>query len=89
MPYISVDIDLGDIYDDMTNSDKRDMVEWLERDGFCNFPEDECECEDDFQIVDPNLLDDIWIEIVKKLFNGRLQLSLEDEEIITKISNKL
>jgi hypothetical protein len=88
MPYINVDIDLDDVYDDMNSSEKELMVEWLEKDGFCTTLEDES-YEDDFQIENPTLLDDIWIEVVKKLFNGRLQLSLEDEETITKIANKL
>ena len=87
MAYINVDIDLDDVYDDMSHYDKEQMAEWLEKDGFCTVGEDDNE--DDFQIENPNIMDDIWTEVVKKLFNGRLQLSLEEEEIITKIANKL
>lgn len=86
MAYINVDIDLDDVYDEMNSFEKEQMAEWLEKDGFCTVDED---VEDDFQIENPTLLDDIWIEVVKKLFNGRMQLSLEDEETITKIANKL
>lgn len=88
MAYINVDIDLDDVYDDMSRYDKEQMAEWLEKDGFCNL-EDEYKSDNEFEIENPTLLDDIWIEVVKKLFNGRLQLSLEDEETITKIANKL
>jgi hypothetical protein len=88
MPYINVDIDLDDVYDDMNSSEKEQMAEWLEKDGFCNL-EDEYKSDNEFEIENPTLLDDIWTEVVKKLFNGRLQLSLEDEETITKIANKL
>jgi hypothetical protein len=36
-----------------------------------------------------NILDMEWNETIKKLANGRIQLSNEDEEIIRKIANKL
>jgi len=87
MPYINVDIDLDDVYDDMNSYDKEQMAEWLEKDGFCTL-KDEYKSDNEFEIENPTLLDDIWTEVVKKLFNGRLQLSLEDEETITKIANK-
>jgi hypothetical protein len=87
MAYINVDIDLDDVYDDMSRYDKEQMAEWLEKDGFCTVDEDDNE--DDFKIENPNVLDDIYTEMIKKLFHGRLQLSLEDEETIKKIANKL
>ena len=87
MPYVSVDIDVDDFYEEMSPFDKKEMVELLGKDGFCTV--DEYESDNEFEIENPTLLDDIWTEVVKKLFNGRLQLSLEDEEIITKIANKL
>jgi hypothetical protein len=45
--------------------------------------------DNEFIIKDPNALDVMWIEDMKKLFHGRLQLSNEDEETIRKIANKL
>jgi hypothetical protein len=36
-----------------------------------------------------NILDMEWNETIKKLANGRIQLSNEDEDIIRKIANKL
>ena len=87
MAYINVDIDLDDVYDDMSRYDKEQMAEWLEKDGFCTV--DDGDGEDDFKIENPNVLDDIYTEMIKKLFHGRLQLSLEDEETIKKIANKL
>jgi len=87
MPYISIEIDLDDVYDGMSNRDKKTMVEWLEKDGFCELESgDE---ENDFYIENPNVLDDMWVDTMKKLFHGRMQLSLEDEETIRKIANKL
>ena len=36
MPYINVHVDLDDIYDEMSSSDKRDIAEWLHEDGILN-----------------------------------------------------
>lgn len=88
MAYITVDIDLDDVYDGMSSYDKKQMAEWLEKDGFCTL-EDEYKSDNEFEIENPNVLDDMWSDIVKKLFHGRIQLSIEDEETITKIANKL
>jgi len=88
MPYINVDVDLDDVYDDMTSSEKKLMAEWLEADGYCS----ESKVDDytnEFMIEDPSMEDEFWIEDLKKLFHGRLQLSVEDEETIKQIANKL
>lgn len=36
-----------------------------------------------------NLLDEMWIEKVQKIMNGRLSLSEEDSNLIEKIASKL
>lgn len=35
MPYVSieVDIDLDEIYDELTSRDRRELIEWLHKDG--------------------------------------------------------
>jgi hypothetical protein len=35
MPYVSVevDIDIDEIYDELTPSDRRELIEWLHKDG--------------------------------------------------------
>jgi hypothetical protein len=35
MPYVSVevDIDIDEIYDELTSSDRRELIEWLHKDG--------------------------------------------------------
>ena len=37
---------------------------------------------------DLSILDQEWIEILEKLMNKRVYLTLEEEEIIKKIANK-
>jgi hypothetical protein len=88
MPYINVDVDLDDIYDTMSSSDKRDMAEWLHEDGILNkHPnteirrlvrgEEESQGEYEFR------------NDLTKLWNAHYQLSNEDQEIIKQIANKL
>jgi hypothetical protein len=36
MSYISIDIDMDDIYSEMSSRDKDRMAEWLEEDGYMN-----------------------------------------------------
>jgi DNA-binding SARP family transcriptional activator len=86
MAYVEVDVDVDDFYNEMNRWEKQSMAEMLEKDGFCTLDEDD---EDDFVIEDPNAFDEEWIKVMKKIFNGRLQLSNEDEEIIKTIANKL
>ena len=85
---ISINVDLDDIYYEMSNWDKEKMAEWLYDDGYCTLNEDDRE-ENEFEIENPNVLDKIWVEDMKKLFHSRMQLSVEDEETIKNIVNKL
>ena len=88
MPYINVDVDLDDIYDNMSRSDKRDMAEWLYDDGILgSHPNPDVRKlirGDEESFDEKELRDDLT-----KLWNGHYQLSREDEEIIKQIANKL
>jgi len=88
MPYIEVDIDVDDFYGELSMYEKQSIAEMLENDGFCTLDEDDRD-EDEFKIVNLTMLDEIWVEDMKKLFNARMQLSMEDEETIKNIVNKL
>ena len=87
MPYIEVDIDVDDFYSELSMYEKQSLAEMLENDGFCTLDEDD-EC-NEFEIENPTLLDEIWVEGMRKLFHSRMQLSVEDEETIKNIVNKL
>jgi hypothetical protein len=87
---ISIDVDLDDIYYDMASWDKEQMAEWLCDDGYCTLNEDDRDDdEEEFKIVNPTILDEMWVEDMIKLFYSRMQLSMEDEETIKNIVNKL
>ena len=87
---ISIEFDLDEVYDEMANWDKEQMAEWLCDDGYCTLNEDDRDDdEEEFKIVNPTILDKMWVEDMKKLFHSRMQLSVEDEETIKNIVNKL
>ena len=86
----SINVDLDDVYYEMSNWDKEQMAEWLCDDGYCTLNEDDRDDdEEEFKIVNPTILDKMWVEDMKKLFHSRMQLSVEDEETIKNIVNKL
>jgi hypothetical protein len=79
MPYINVHVDLDDIYDDLTSSDKRELVELLTDDGYIE-PEP-IETSESLQNEEFN-------EACKKLASSYYRLSQEDEKIITDLIKK-
>ena len=80
MPYISVDVDLDDVYSELTSSDKRELVELLTDDGYIDEP-----------VISQNsssLQNEEFNEACLKLANSYYQLTQEEEEIIMKIVKK-
>jgi hypothetical protein len=79
MPYISVNVDLDEVYDELSTGDKKDLVEWLSDDGFI-----------DTTITPENsgLTNDAFNEMCSKLANAYYRMSKEDEEIIINMVKK-
>lgn len=88
MPYIRIDVDLEDIYNEMDRRDKQTMAQWLHDDGILEkHPNPEIRKVvrgDDESPGEAELRDNLT-----KLWNGYYRISKEDEEIIKQISNKL
>ena len=83
MPYISVDIDLDEIYDGLSSSERNSLVDWLKEDGYIEDPET-----NNFPPSE-TYKDDEWVEIIQKLSKNRHQLTFEEEEQIKEISKRL
>lgn len=80
MPYVSVDVDLDDVYSELSNSDKRELVEWLTDDGYIDEP-----------VISQNsrsLRNEEFNEACLKLADSYYRLTQEEEEIIMKIVKK-
>lgn len=83
MPYVNVDVDLEDVYNDLSTSARNTLVGWLKEDGYIEDPEtNEFPSSETYK-------DDEWVGIIQKLAKNRHQLTLEEEELIKSISNKL
>ena len=82
---VSVDVDLDDVYSEMSSSDCKEMTDWLYDDGYLDkYLEKERA---------KNLTSTIngwsWKEVCHKLSISQLRLTNEEEEIIKKIADRL
>ena len=88
MPYINIDLDLDDIYYEMSRYDKNEMAELLFEDGILenhknpNIRKLVRGSEESFD-------EEQFRNNLTKLWNSFYQLSNEDIEIIEKLANKL
>ena len=88
MPYININVDLDEIYDEMSRYDKEAMAEWLLDDGILenhknlNIRELVRGNEESFD-------EEQFRNNLTKLWSNFYQLSSEDEESIKTIANKL
>ena len=88
MPYVRIDIDLDEIYDEMDRHDKREMAGWLFDDGVLGtHPNPEIRklvrCDEESQ-GEKELRDNLL-----KIWDSYHRLSNEEELLIKKIANKL
>jgi hypothetical protein len=88
MPYVRIDIDLDEIYDEMDRHDKREMATWLFDDGVLgSHPNPEIRKlvrGDEESQGEKELRDNL-----SKIWNSYHQLKNEEEELIKKIANRL
>ena len=88
MGWISVDVDLDDVWSGMDRSDKRNMAEWLYDDGsLVTHPNPEIRRlvrGDEESNGEKELRDSL-----SKLWNGHYQLTNEEENLIKQIANRL
>lgn len=81
MSYITVDVDLDEVYSQMRNRDKDKMIEWLKEDGYLIQRDTECE-------ENTHPLQDIFNESIDKIKNSYHLLSSEERELIESIAKK-
>jgi hypothetical protein len=88
MSWVRIDVDLDEVYNEMGREDKRTMAEWLHDDGILEkHPNPEIR-----KVVrgdDESTLEFEFRNDLTKLWNGHYQLTIEDQEIIKQIANKL
>jgi hypothetical protein len=88
MSWIRINVDLDDIYNEMDRGDKRSMAEWLYEDGILQSrPNSEIRKLVRGDGESPGEYE--YRNDLEKLWNGHYQLTIEDQEIIKRIANKL
>lgn len=86
MAYVSVDVDMDDIYYELSRRERQELAEMLAGDGHCILIKQE---QDAVGIGPDNALDELWKEQVSKLFTARLHLTQEQEQAILEITKNL
>ena len=88
MPYISINVDLDEIYDEMTRYDKEEMAEWLLDDGILENHKN-LNIRKLVRGNEESFDEEQFRNNLTKLWSNFYQLSSEDEESIKTIANKL
>jgi hypothetical protein len=76
MPYITVDIDLDDVYDELRDHEKQLLVDWLKQDGYTEYGKP------------ASALQQLFEEDLEKIRKAYLTISKEDFEAINRIAKK-
>jgi len=90
MSWITIDVDLDDIYREMSRYDKEKMAEWLEEDGHCTIDDGYDDEETPLHLTGKESYGEAELKNnLKKLWNSYYQLSNEEVEIIKNLANKI
>lgn len=79
MPQIYVNVDLDEVYSDLSSSEKRELVDWLTDDGYINEPEHH---------TDNSLHNEDFDFACRQLSASYYRLTPEEESIIIAIVKK-
>ena len=81
MAYVNINVDLWEIYGDLTKREKLELLEWLDEDGFTEIP-----------INTPpekgGLMNEEFSRVCGKLAKSYYRMSKEDEETIVRRMKK-
>ena len=88
MSWISVQVDLDDVYDEMGIYEKEKMAEWLMEDGILE-NHSKAEIRRMFRSTEESFDEEQLRNDLTKLWNGYYQLSNEDIETIKLLANKI
>jgi hypothetical protein len=81
MPYVTVDVDLDDVYSELRDREKQLLVDWLKEDGYS--------INIDTELDKPcTALQDMFNENINKIKNSYYQLTNEEIELIEKLAKK-
>jgi hypothetical protein len=76
---VDIDVEVEEFVDELHSWEVKELVNYLRRLGYLN----------DIASHEMNIQDIEWLKVTDKLSNSRLQLSVEEEEIIKNIASRL
>jgi hypothetical protein len=88
MSWVSIDVDLDDVYNEMSRWDKENMAEWLMDDGILN-NHPNSKIRETTRNTNESPGEEQYRNDLTKIWNSFYQLSNEDIEIIKNIANKI
>ena len=90
MPYVEVDVDLDEFYDDLSDWEKDELVEKLIKDGYqMKDPNRDYEEEYGDEEFTGSLHDIEWSQMITKINTARYQLTAEQEKMLVDLAKSL
>jgi hypothetical protein len=89
MAYTYVDVDVDDLYDELSRGEKEDLIDLLKRDGLLDakrLMDDEDDDDEDGTI---SLADIEWVQMIQKINSARYQLTAEQESMLINLAKSL
>jgi len=89
MAYAYVDVDVDDLYDELSRGEKEDLIDLLKRDGLLDakrLMDDEDDDDEDGTI---SLADIEWVQMIQKINSARYQLTAEQESMLINLAKSL
>jgi hypothetical protein len=84
MPYLSIDVDIDEILSGLSSRELQKLADELYDDGYVPI-----QVTSNPTYTPQTLQDEEWVEVIGKLSEGRLFLSVDEEEYIKQIAKKL
>ncbi len=89
MPYINIDIDVDDFYDELNSWEKQDLIRFLKQDGLLASSRLVEINEDDTEVITGNPMDHEWVAMMAKISSNRYQLTPEQEMLLINLAKEL
>ena len=90
MPYVEVDIDVDEFYNQLSSRERDELIGYLEDAGHLEAKGlVDPNLEDTEELLKGNVLDIEWAQLIQKINAARYRLSVEQEEILINLAKSL
>jgi hypothetical protein len=89
MPYVNVDVDVDDFYDDLSSWEKEELISLLKKDGLLESKRLVEIDGDEEEATIGSPLDYEWVAMINKINEARYQLTSEQEQVLINLAKSL